>query len=835
MIIEAFYVLFFQCFTITTVYSLINGNVTFQASLPQLQIPHGLYGHLSTVYNHSELHLFGGYINTNPSYSLYTILSDNSNTLNGTINNESFTSLPMWDYMPPQPIGGDAFFSPSSISCTTSTKCYDAINDTLYAFIPNDARDNLFVYKYNMITKTLFTGTAYSTTNYVARIAHPYSLMASALYVYNHEYENVMYYVNGCIVSDRSRYIYSFGTTASWGSKYHGFRYDVWLDDFSLREFDLLNTAYDVGCEIDVSKQNIYLFGGRYYNGFELDMIQKWNLKNESSTAIADTLQYTRSGCTVLRNANNYFIIIGGTTYESKRHMEVFDANTDQMMLLLSMDVDLSNMEQFTAFLFTDMLYIHGGMNNVSATNSGFLYTNVTEHIQRHVSLNHTENFSSEIVENATKSEDDENTIFGWETLQIQLPQALAGHISSVYNDTLHITGGYVDGSDPSQFSYTFEALPRLLNDKDNITITDGPNFQITSQIMPNWESYDALMVAFGFVGPTYNAPPSAISCRHDCYTQIGDTLYIQLANDDQSNLFYVKYNLSSSNYHVPGSPSDDNYRASLGSGPDGYVDFWDWPEVYLDQCVVDTNEGIILAIGGYGGWESSEALAYDTTSVDGSWSYIRAFGLAPDSVGFTDMKTSAMACERYGDNWLYMFGGRYRDGYENNLITKLYTPSNTKYIVDAEMKYKRSYFKVSPITIRGNVYFIIYDGTTANAKKYMEIFDPLNDKMVTYDNSVDLNYNIINDYDLGVFDENRISYSSFMYDNHLFISGGMVQNNGTYTAVNDFKRLNLETLFDVNYSYRQEPDYSCMHIYYTPEGGSSFIYDEIDTFIYDE
>eukprot|EP01083_Nonionella_stella_P063501 165001_1 len=678
MIIEAFYVLFFQCFTITTVYSLINGNVTFQASLPQLQIPHGLYGHLSTVYNHSELHLFGGYINTNPSYSLYTILSDNSNTLNGTINNESFTSLPMWDYMPPQPIGGDAFFSPSSISCTTSTKCYDAINDTLYAFIPNDARDNLFVYKYNMITKTLFTGTAYFTTNYVARIAHPYSLMASALYVYNHEYENVMYYVNGCIVSDRSRYIYSFGTTASWGSKYHGFRYDTWLDDFMLREFDLFNTGYDVGCGIDASTQNIYIFGGRYYNGFELDMIEKWNLENHSSIVVADTLQYTRSKCTVLLNKDNFFIIIGGTTYESKRHMEVFDANTDQMVWLLSMNIDLTDMDQFTAFLFTDLLYLNA--------NSAFLYTNVTEQVQRYLSLNDTMHVSPQIDENTTTHEDDIDTMFGWETLSIDLPYALTGHISWVYDDKLHIVGGYVDGESPSQFTYvSLDSLSHLLGAESTITTKGGLHFEIISQIMPKWlpDPFDNSTNSTPSPGfsptqpPGYTAAafvaPSAISCQHECYTQYGDTLYIQVPNDGADNLFYVKYSLSSSNYHFPAAQSYDNYRGSLG-GADAWVSSDEWPTLYLDQCVVATNEGIIYSIGGYGDpYQSSyEAFTYDTTSVNGSWSVIKAFEPAPDSIGFTEAKRSAMGCAHY-DDWIYMFGGRFLDGYETNLIVKMF------------------------------------------------------------------------------------------------------------------------------------------------------------------
>eukprot|EP01083_Nonionella_stella_P176151 615608_1 len=73
--------------------------------------------------------------------------------------------------------------------------------------------------------------------------------------------------------------------------------------------------------------------------------------------------------------------------------------------------------------------------------------------------------------------------------------------------------------------------------------------------------------------------------------------------------------------------------------------------------------------------------------------------------------------------------------------------------------------------------------------------------------------------------------YIQRLFITTIFISGGMVQNNGTYTAVKDFKHLNLETLFDVNYSYTQQPDYSCMHTYYT----SSRIYEYIDEFIYED
>eukprot|EP01083_Nonionella_stella_P177180 622046_1 len=520
------YVMFFECLTIANVYPLITGNITFETSPSQLHLPRGLYGHLSTVYNHSELHVFGGYMNDNlrtPSYSIYTIRSDNTGILNGTIRNESFTSLPIWDwdYVPPTILhyATNPFVSPSSISCTVSNQCYDTINDWLYAFIPSDAQDNIFVYKYNMITKTLFTGTSSSNTNYVGHIAQPYPI-DPALYFYNHEYENVTYYLNGCIVSDGIRYIYSFGTTASSGVKYHGFRYDAWADEFMLRDFDLFNTGYDVGCAIDVSKQNIYIFGGRYYTDFELDIIEKWNLKNESSIVMAETLQYARSKCTVTRTKNNHFIIIGGTTYESKRHMEVFNAHTDEMVLLLAMDIDLANMEQFTAFLFRDMLYINGGMNNVSdsETNRAFLYTNVTEHVQRYFASNHTE-----IAENITTSEDDVDTTFRWETLPIHLPHPLTGHISSVYDDTLYIIGGYVDGDheSPSQFTYTsLESLSHLLGDKSQIITTGGLNFEITSQIMPRWDKgIDPVIIAFGYTAPSFTVAPSAISCPHSWYT----------------------------------------------------------------------------------------------------------------------------------------------------------------------------------------------------------------------------------------------------------------------------------------------------------------------------
>eukprot|EP01083_Nonionella_stella_P137431 418137_1 len=368
---------------------------------------------------------------------------------------------------------------------------------------------------------------------------------------------------------------------------------------------------------------------------------------------MAETLQYARSKCTVTRTKNNHFIIIGGTTYESKRHMEVFNAHTDEMVLLLAMDIDLANMEQFTAFLFRDMLYINGGMNNVSdsETNRAFLYTNVTEHVQRYFASNHTE-----IAENITTSEDDVDTTFRWETLPIHLPHPLTGHISSVYDDTLYIIGGYVDGDheSPSQFTYTsLESLSHLLGDKSQIITTGGLNFEITSQIMPRWDKgIDPVIIAFGYTAPSFTVAPSAISCPHSCYTQYGDTLYIQLANDDQSNLVYVRYNFSSSSYHFPESFSYDSYRFSLGY-PN--IHEWNWPPLYADQCVIATDEGIIFSIGGYGDWESSEALTYNTSTVEGSWNY-KNFEHSPGSIGFTDYKASAMACERYGD-WIYMFG----------------------------------------------------------------------------------------------------------------------------------------------------------------------------------
>eukprot|EP01083_Nonionella_stella_P188391 694367_1 len=260
--------------------------MTFETS--SLHLPQGLHGHLSTVYNDTELHLFGGY-STHSLYMrehqrfyissnfIYTIQSESTEILNGTVITDAFSDRPSWDYPQPNPFPGLSTTAPW-ISCV-STKCYDTINDTLYAFIPSASPPyNMFVYKYDMITKSFFTATNFTNTNYLHDIAPspfiPYS--------YTDEYDDVVYHLRGCIVSDGSRYIYSFGTTRSSGSKYHGFEYDALLDVFTLREFDLVNRGYDMGCGVDHGG-NIYIFGGKYSNdrGFtiELDLIEKWSIQ----------------------------------------------------------------------------------------------------------------------------------------------------------------------------------------------------------------------------------------------------------------------------------------------------------------------------------------------------------------------------------------------------------------------------------------------------------------------------------------------------------------------------------------------------------------------------
>eukprot|EP01083_Nonionella_stella_P027667 76182_1 len=867
--------LFIEFQTTMRTYSLLRDNITFETS--SLHLPQGLHGHLSTVYNDTELHLFGGYntilFASDPrmppmpvvmsSNLIYTIQSESADILNGTIITDEFSARPSWDYPDPILFPGLSTTA-SSISCV-STKCYDTINDTLYAFIPSASPPyNLFVYKYDMITKSFFTATNFSNTNYLHGIA-PFPFIP---YSYTHEYDDVVYHLRGCIVSDSSRYIYSFGTTRSSGSKYHGFEYDALLDVFTLREFDLVNRGYDMGCGIDHGG-TIYIFGGKYSNdlGFtiELDLIEKWSIQRiiiggrdpvglpetvviETSTVITETLQYSRSKCTVLRTKSNHFIIMDGTTYESKKHIEVFDANTDEMILLLSIDVDLSNMEAFTAFLFNDMLYINGGLSiaEFETDQQYFLYTNISEHVQKHRTLS---NYTG--TDNVTIETTDQNTVLKWETLGIYLPHALSDHISVVYNDTLHIIGGLLEGESASSFTYTsIDSFSDILDDRSNNTEIAGLNFEITSQIMPNWDHKDPLLKWNGAEPPDFNAAPSAIGCSHDCYTVFGDTLYVQLVNGvtvpwsdvfnptDVENIFYVKYHFLSASYYLPEQSYYDNYVWTVG-GENGFNDlgYWDIPWFYRDQCVIAKDARYIVSIGGYGDHNSHEALMFDTETVGGAWNYTD-FEEAPGSAGygFSELRRAAMAC-RWFDDALYIFGGRFRDGHETNLIVKVY--GDTKYIVDAEMKYKRSYFKVSPVTIEEKVYFIIYGGTTELAKANIEIFDPFHDTMVTHDSSVDQNYNLINDYDLAIFDTSRTSYSSFIYNNHLIISGGLIENgNGTHTAVNDFKYLNLEKLFDVNYTYNQDPDYSCMHIYYTDGDDATNGWDNrifIDEYIYDD
>eukprot|EP01083_Nonionella_stella_P102278 290823_1 len=364
-------------------------NITFKSSPIILEA--SLFGHLTTIYNESTLYIFGG--NTDggsvlpyvPSQSVYTL------QLPDTVHHYQIPTLPDWTYVEdgaPMDFLGDpdtTFMNPTAISCAfPHTNCHARIDDTIYAFIPNDNNDNLFVYKYNVITKSFPSGTAWDNTNYANQITQ--------MLAYENEYENVKYYVDGCIVSDGAEYIYSFGTIQSSASTYHGFKYNALLDMFILLEFDgLFNRGYAVGCNIDIHNANIYVFGGTFYNGFEMDIIEKWNINDDTWSVVDDGMEHKRSHLTVhvLTSAHeNYFIIMGGTTQEAKQSIEIFDANIDEMVLTLSITTDLIHRYAFSTFLWNDLLYIHGGavFNDVNRTlsiKSDCLCANITDAIHR--------------------------------------------------------------------------------------------------------------------------------------------------------------------------------------------------------------------------------------------------------------------------------------------------------------------------------------------------------------------------------------------------------------------------------------------------------------------
>eukprot|EP01083_Nonionella_stella_P218145 782519_1 len=366
-------------------------NITFKSSPIILEA--GLFGHLTTIYNDSTLYIFGGNTESGsvlpyvPSQSVYTLQL----TSPDTVYHYQIPTLPDWTYVEdgaPMDFLGDpdtTFMNPTAISCAfPHTNCHARIDDTIYAFIPNDNNDNLFVYKYNVITKSFPSGTAWDNTNYANQITQ--------MLAYENEYENVKYYVDGCIVSDGAEYIYSFGTIQSSASTYHGFKYNALLDMFILLEFDgLFNRGYAVGCNIDIHNANIYVFGGTFYNGFEMDIIEKWNINDDTWSVVDDGMEHKRSHLTVhvLTSAHeNYFIIMGGTTQEAKQSIEIFDANIDEMVLTLSITTDLIRRYAFSTFIWNDLLYIHGGavFNNVNLTlsiKSDFLCVNITDAIRR--------------------------------------------------------------------------------------------------------------------------------------------------------------------------------------------------------------------------------------------------------------------------------------------------------------------------------------------------------------------------------------------------------------------------------------------------------------------
>eukprot|EP01084_Bolivina_argentea_P053502 98228_1 len=746
---------------------------------------------MSSVYNNSELHIFG---------SEHII-----NTSNQTTYIYTFDLYPQLQFKTALSIHPEMMHA-SSFSCRDHNRCYDTINDTVYAFIATDNNDNIFLYKYNMLTKSF-----YNKTQYINSINQISSQM---------EYERAKYYIDGCIVSDGKRYIYSFGTTAGYGRKYHGFQYDAILDIFILREFNSFSTGYSMGCNIDIYKQNIYIFGGTYYNGFEVNTIEKWNIQNDIWTVINNAMTYSRSEFTVLVTEVNHFIIIGGTTFVSQQHIEIFDGNTDEMIFILSINnIHLLNIQQLNPFIFNKLLYISSNDTVVTPV----MYVNLTE-----IVCNDT--YATSFVVNDSVLNGNvyvsSNEIYKWQQLAINLPESITGHISVIYEDKLHIIGGYINGSVPSYFSYvSIDSMSSIFNNRNNINNISKINefyFKINSQIMPNWnipnESlYDDVVLEASIA-------PNAITCKYQCYTQIEEMLYIQLHNEQKRNIFYVIYNLSSASFHLP--EYYENYLWNVGelrkldeSGKYTlYTDWTVWPSAYIDQCVLTTNTYTINNteyIRSYGGNVERFVLFYNTKTRD--WTYPDSTQKLEQASTFDKQLNNRFAMGCISKNQIvYFFGGIFYYGgeYETDIITKLNIETNDLYRLETRMQYKRSHFKISSIYISDKEYFIIYGGITDEANANIEIFDPATEQMVIFDTETDRNP--IKDIRSESSEINRSLYSSFIYNNHLFISGGFVQNGNQDIAVNNFKYLNLENLFNLELPFSQQSNDSCKNIYYT-------------------
>eukprot|EP01084_Bolivina_argentea_P145684 255304_1 len=354
------------------------------------------------------------------------------------------------------------------------------------------------------------------------------------------------------------------------------------------------------------------------------------------------------------------------------------------------------------------------------------------------------------------------------------LPSAVFSHIAAInptLPSSLYLIGGY------QQQNTNITASNNLYVSNAISIINDNITFNIDQYSLP----------------PFWHHP---IVCDHKCDVTINELLYI--VQHDGRYPFMLIYNMSNNSF-IESNPS------SIYPNDISMSIIEDHGDSLINGCIVQYDDHIfIFSSVVYQGLYTSNGFAYDIQS--DSWDLVM-YQLTQERKG--------MGCAIYSDH-VYLFGGESDDSQlevkfiEKCDLSNYYSAQYRIYCepVVGSMTYARSYSRIEVTQDKyfmektqkqknKRIYFIIYGGSTVEAKNHIEIFAPDTEQMIQ---------NI-------PFDTSGLNidkYSSVFIGHYLLIMGGTNFENESH-IMNTIKYIDTSKFF-VN---DNEPfDYQCKTVY---------------------
>eukprot|EP01083_Nonionella_stella_P190107 704238_1 len=347
-----------------------------------------------------------------------------------------------------------------------------------------------------------------------------------------------------------------------------------------------------------------------------------------------------------------------------------------------------------------------------------------------------------------------------------KLPINLFSHITAMYNNSLYVVGG-------------------LTNNFTNPMASEAI-YVAESFTMDNLSNHDISFVLREDVSP-YHVWEYPIWCEHQCEVQIHELLY--MVQVDEEYPFILIYDMQNNVFTL----SDLYYRANE-TVYETYVGALDlrWyinpsrsplepiPDVedLINGCVVTYNGYIyIMSSQTYGGSLNYNGFVYDINN--DHWN--------PSKYALSAMR-AGIGCVTF-NNDLYLFGGLSQNEevqyIEKCDLTHAHDLTST-YLISCDlvigvMAYPRSYCRAYETS---DNYFLIYGGTSSEAKQHVEVFNPVNEQMLS-DSPFSIN-------ELSIY-----SHSYLFVDDYLILTGGIRDDNNDIQ--NGLKYLDTSLLFTNN------------------------------------